>query len=407
MPGRSGHSGSGGWVSSSGTSTLPASVSYDSPRTTGSPAEYRATVSIEFLPGFESREVDAFEAYITTDNGSGNGGTGDPGYAGGGYRYGFNGKENDDEISTQDYGMRIYDPRLGRFLSVDPLAKEYPWNSPYAFAENDPINFIDRDGEEKAPPIPGWIKFRERVLYGNVQATKDFIINSARAHGISNPYDQLPRMGRIFEGAILRSEGKEGMKRRIYPYQLTDPGKYFIPDAIESHRSYVIKDAKTTIFKFNDAVIHDVKFTTRSELPLEPNYNPEQIKGFIDYLADVRGVTINGVYHNDKVSDYGVASLILETPWDVSISNDILDYAKKKNVNVFQKVAVGVTPLNSGGVSGGSVNDAINNNKVKITEAFQLSAAENKRKDVYNPGGPVKLNSNSNGGSTNVDWSKK
>ena len=40
------------------------------------------------------------------------------------YRYGFNGKENDNEVkgngNQQDYGMRIYDPRLGRFLSIDP-----------------------------------------------------------------------------------------------------------------------------------------------------------------------------------------------------------------------------------------------------------------------------------------------
>ncbi len=73
---------------------------------------------------------------------------------GSGYRYGFNGKESDNEVKgeggQQDYGMRVYDPRIGRFLSVDPLARDYPWNSPYAFAENDPINFIDLDGLEKA-----------------------------------------------------------------------------------------------------------------------------------------------------------------------------------------------------------------------------------------------------------------
>jgi RHS repeat-associated protein len=71
------------------------------------------------------------------------------------YRYGFNGKENDNEVKSegnqQDYGMRIYDPRLGKFLSVDPLFKEYPWNSPYAFAENEPIANIDLDGAEKMP----------------------------------------------------------------------------------------------------------------------------------------------------------------------------------------------------------------------------------------------------------------
>jgi RHS repeat-associated protein len=69
-----------------------------------------------------------------------------------GYRYGFNGKENDDEIKgegdQQDYGMRIYDPRLGKFLSVDPLTKSYPMLTPYQFASNKPINSIDLDGGE-------------------------------------------------------------------------------------------------------------------------------------------------------------------------------------------------------------------------------------------------------------------
>ena len=73
----------------------------------------------------------------------------------GSYRYGFNGKENDNEIKDQgeqqDYGMRIYDPRLGRFLSVDPLVKDYPMLTPYQFASNRPIDGIDLDGLEYLP----------------------------------------------------------------------------------------------------------------------------------------------------------------------------------------------------------------------------------------------------------------
>lgn len=72
------------------------------------------------------------------------------------YRYGFNGKENDNEVRgegrQQDYGMRIYDSRLGKFLSVDPLDREYPWYSPYQFAGNKPIKFVDLDGLEEAAP---------------------------------------------------------------------------------------------------------------------------------------------------------------------------------------------------------------------------------------------------------------
>ena len=72
------------------------------------------------------------------------------------YRFGFNGKENDNEVkgtgNQQDYGMRIYDPRLGRFLSADPLivqGQQYPELTPYQFASNTPIMYIDIDGLEE------------------------------------------------------------------------------------------------------------------------------------------------------------------------------------------------------------------------------------------------------------------
>ncbi|MEO3404972.1 RHS repeat-associated core domain-containing protein [Mucilaginibacter sp. CAU 1740] len=76
------------------------------------------------------------------------------------YRYGFNGKENDNDIkkdantgtyvqgAQQDYGMRIYDPRLGRFLSMDPIRAKYPELTPYQFASNTPIQASDLDGLE-------------------------------------------------------------------------------------------------------------------------------------------------------------------------------------------------------------------------------------------------------------------
>jgi RHS repeat-associated protein len=68
------------------------------------------------------------------------------------YRYGFNGKENDNEVmgegNFQDYGMRMYNPRIGRFFNVDPLTKQYPELTPYQFASNTPIQAIDLDGLE-------------------------------------------------------------------------------------------------------------------------------------------------------------------------------------------------------------------------------------------------------------------
>jgi len=73
-------------------------------------------------------------------------------YTGGGYRYGFNSMEKDDEIkgsgNSYDFGARIYDPRVGRWLAVDPLAGKYPDISPFVFVANSPLVFIDPDGKK-------------------------------------------------------------------------------------------------------------------------------------------------------------------------------------------------------------------------------------------------------------------
>lgn len=78
------------------------------------------------------------------------------------YRYGFNGKENDNEVkgegNQQDYGMRIYDNRLGRFLSVDPLIKNYPYYTSYQYAGNSPVSNVDLDGLEEVHYIFIWVK---------------------------------------------------------------------------------------------------------------------------------------------------------------------------------------------------------------------------------------------------------
>lgn len=72
------------------------------------------------------------------------------------YRFGFNGQEKDNELygegNAYAFEYRIHDARLGRFLSIDPLFKEYAYNSTYAYAENSPIQFKDLEGKEKLNP---------------------------------------------------------------------------------------------------------------------------------------------------------------------------------------------------------------------------------------------------------------
>jgi RHS repeat-associated protein len=67
------------------------------------------------------------------------------------YLYGFNGKEKDDEVkgsgNSLDFGARIYDARLGKWLSVDPLHYQYIAHSPYSFVFDNPVAHLDPDGK--------------------------------------------------------------------------------------------------------------------------------------------------------------------------------------------------------------------------------------------------------------------
>jgi RHS repeat-associated protein len=73
----------------------------------------------------------------------------------GSYRYGFNGMEKDDELkgsgNSYDFGARMYDPRLGRWLAVDLLASTYAPLSPFCFVANSPLVLVDPDGNRIIP----------------------------------------------------------------------------------------------------------------------------------------------------------------------------------------------------------------------------------------------------------------
>ena len=74
----------------------------------------------------------------------------------------FNGKENDDEVkgtgNSIEYGARMYDSRLGKWLSVDNRFSKYPDLSPYVYAENNPLIMLDQGGDSTIYYTQGGIR---------------------------------------------------------------------------------------------------------------------------------------------------------------------------------------------------------------------------------------------------------
>ncbi|MDX9933092.1 MAG: RHS repeat-associated core domain-containing protein [Bacteroidales bacterium] len=114
-------------------------------------------------------------------------------YSSDNYRYSYNGKEQDNEIkgtgNSIDFGARMYDSRLGRWLSLDPLQAKYPSLSPYQFCANNPILFIDPNGKEiyiTDPEsgetflyVPNSGIVYENVYVNNVNQALDFLYNNS------------------------------------------------------------------------------------------------------------------------------------------------------------------------------------------------------------------------------------
>jgi RHS repeat-associated protein len=94
-------------------------------------------------------------------------------------RYKFTEKERDLETGYDYFGARYYDSELGRWLSVDPLADKYPGWSPYNYCMNNPLKYVDQDGNEPITLTTAGVASAGVITIALVGHTYNYVTNPA------------------------------------------------------------------------------------------------------------------------------------------------------------------------------------------------------------------------------------
>lgn len=243
------------------------------------------------------------------------------------YRFSFNGKENDNETQTQDYGMRIYDVRIGKFLSVDPLHCKYPFYSPYHFAGNKPIVALDLDGLEDL-----WIHILKDI--------DGIIIKIWTSENISvNTHDRIEQLSgmKIPRTGLLVTEGyADKDKVEVFAYLPPNPEKYK-----SQSKSQPQSDKKTidSRIKLGNVVISILDQKINS-MKREIEIAKEELEIFTKSIDDASAgdpkngpsfaVIIQVALTNKKIENYQAKIVSLEKQKE-NLKNEMNTLEKSKN----------------------------------------------------------------------------
>lgn len=233
------------------------------------------------------------------------------------YKYGYQGSEKDDEIygSGNSYTteFRQLDTRTGRWWGIDPLAHEFPWQSPYVGMDNNPIFFIDPNGDSTYNYN---VSTNKLTMISDVGGNEQQIVNFVNADGSLIMLGNNPATAIIDGSSVFVTPTKEGTLVSAY-----DPLDGLSPD-YNSNSGYV--------YTASDLMVrHSIMNTKLNKIILkqeaEGNAQPIAKSTHYDYYVKK--------YGTDKAFSFGAEHYFPELfpGGETSIMNDAVNALKKND----------------------------------------------------------------------------
>jgi len=227
------------------------------------------------------------------------------------YRYGFQGQEKDDEIKGEgnsvNYKYRMHDPRIGRFFAVDPLASEYPHNSPYAFSENMVIHMVELEGLEAVPHDQTWDLNEKNVTATDGNVSKTFMYGKIDGKSVTLHQITIGENKGNFSATIHNSDINQG-----FDFNFTRENS---ENGTHNYNAFVVGEDLVSKNGFN------IKSTTSSNELNSVKHNNSELESTISTTLNVGGTTL-GILGNSKAPIVSAISLINDVRVSTQTGNE-------------------------------------------------------------------------------------